>query len=151
MAEENQGVTTEHYLIPHPEVRRRRSSPREGLFQASKRPKPMFPGFFAISKRPTAPQWDALKSEFGPMFTEPGTAGTLGKKWGFNSPQIGFPSPPQVCCPKGNHRFRETWSRKGRGKGVAQDSDWSDLLGWDWGPEFSAGGGDISDERPKLP
>jgi len=26
--------------------------PRQGVFQASKRPKPMFPGFFAISKRP---------------------------------------------------------------------------------------------------
>ena len=42
-----------------------------------KRPKPMFAGFFAISKRPREPQWDALKSEFGPMITVLGTLGRL--------------------------------------------------------------------------
>src|SRR5882672_11055960 len=73
-----------------------------GTFQASKRPKSMFARFFAISKRPREPQWDALKSEFRPMFTELGTLGRFDKKRGLNSPQN---------------------TRKRRGKGVARDSD----------------------------
>jgi hypothetical protein len=39
----------------------------------------MFAGFFAISKRPREPQWDALKSEFRSMFTEFGTLGRFEK------------------------------------------------------------------------
>ena len=59
-----------------------RSSPGRACFKRPKRPKPMFAGFFSISKRPREPRWDALKSEFGqfgPMSTEPGTLGRLGK------------------------------------------------------------------------
>jgi hypothetical protein len=60
--------------------RGQRSSPGRACFKRPKRPKrpkPMFAGFFAILKRPKASQWDALKSEFGSMFTGLGTLGRL--------------------------------------------------------------------------
>jgi len=90
----------------------------------------MFAGFFAISKRPRAPQWDALKSEFRPMITEPWTLGRLGKNGGFNSPQ------------------NTAKYAKGRGKGVAQDSDLVGFAQMGLGAMNSAqAGGDISDEQ----
>ena len=105
----------------------------------------MFAGFFAISKRPREPQWDALKSEFRPMFTEPGTLGRLGKNGALihrRIREIGFPSPPQVCCPKvesslsRNVVAKEARERSGSGLGFGRIC--SDGIG---GHEFSAGGG----------
>jgi len=81
-----------------------------------KRPKPMFAGFFAISKRPRAPQWDALESEFGPMFTELGTLGRFEKKRALFHRKI-----REIC-------------ESGGGKEWLGTQIWSDLLRWDWGP-----------------
>ena len=50
----------------------------------AKRAKPMFAGFFAISKRTTPPPWYALKRGFGPMFIGLGTAVRFEKRLLFN-------------------------------------------------------------------
>ena len=74
----------------------------------------MFPGFFAISKRPREPQWDALKSEFRPMFTEFGTLVRFEKKRALIHRKI-----REIC-------------ESGGGKEWLGTQIWSDLLRWDW-------------------
>src|SRR6266850_4901035 len=48
---------------------------RQGGNLVAKRPKAMFPGFFAIFEASQGAHWDVLKSEFGLMIAELGTLG----------------------------------------------------------------------------